>query len=54
MAEEYLLFFLTSEDCGVCQHLRGNGIIGNETEYMKYDKIINMMEKEVKIFKIHS
>jgi type III secretory pathway component EscV len=54
MSEEYLLFFLTSEDCGVCQHFRGNGIIGNEKEYMKYDKIRNILDKGVTFFNIHS
>ena len=37
--KDIILTVLTSEGCGHCHHLRGNGELGNGTQFMNYEHI---------------
>ena len=56
--KDIILTVLTSEGCGHCHHLRGDGELGNGKQFMNYDFIINHIDplqngNIVKLWNIH-
>jgi len=54
MLKNVVVLYLTSQDCGVCQTFRGDGILGNGKEYMEFDKLYNLLYDGVTFLNIHS
>ena len=55
---DFFCVILTSTTCGHCAHTRGNGLLGNGKEYMKYDVIKNLINpykdnKKINLLNIH-
>jgi hypothetical protein len=51
--ENILIVIVTGETCGVCKGKRGNGIIGNKTEYMSFVKLKEILHDGATLLNIH-
>ena len=56
--KDIILTVLTSEGCGHCHHLRGDGELGNGKQYMTYDHIKSHIQpiengKMIRLWNIH-
>lgn len=52
--DEVLMLYLTASDCGVCNHFRGDGILGNGKDYMGFEKLYGLLNDGITFLNIHS
>lgn len=54
MINEVLMLYLTASDCGVCNHFRGDGVLGNGKGYMSFEKLYGLLNDGIAFLNIHS